>query len=353
VAGAAVSVAMATFNGGNFLEMQLASIAEQSRLPDELVVCDDGSADGTPEVVERFATRAPFEVRLIRNEERLGYGANFMKAARLCRGQVIAWSDQDDVWAPDKVARCAPEFERDDDVLLVVHARQIGEWVAPGWFRRGRSVIRGARRREVHTPTSLPFWISAPGYACVVSRRLLEIAEVLGTTHPGVLERFSGHDTFTSFLAGASGKVVLIPDVLVTYRQHTAQVAGAPPPQTQMAMAMKSAGRTQSEFEEGLDREVTRSLFRADLLRDLAAQIDASRPGSGSGALYRSDMWRRHAECQRRRLDLWRHHPRSSGALACLLRDAARGDYGRRDRGGLGIKSLARDLWRVAAITGR
>jgi glycosyltransferase involved in cell wall biosynthesis len=81
-----VSVAMATYNGAAFLDAQLASIAAQTRTPDELVVCDDGSSDGTVEIVERFARRAPFAVRLIRNEQRLGYGENFMKAARHCRG---------------------------------------------------------------------------------------------------------------------------------------------------------------------------------------------------------------------------------------------------------------------------
>ena len=74
-----VSVAMATYNGAGFIGAQLASIAAQTRTPDELVVCDDGSDDGTVEIIERFAREAPFEVRLICNEQRLGYGENFMK----------------------------------------------------------------------------------------------------------------------------------------------------------------------------------------------------------------------------------------------------------------------------------
>ena len=92
-----LSVAMATYNGERFLEQQLLSIARQIRLPDEMVVSDDGSNDGTIDILERFATNAPFPVRIYRNLNPLGYGDNFLKAASLCDGDLIAFSDQDDV----------------------------------------------------------------------------------------------------------------------------------------------------------------------------------------------------------------------------------------------------------------
>jgi len=49
---------MATYNGARFIAEQLASLATQEVLPCELVVCDDGSSDGTPETVEAFAPSA-------------------------------------------------------------------------------------------------------------------------------------------------------------------------------------------------------------------------------------------------------------------------------------------------------
>jgi Glycosyl transferase family 2 len=353
VATVSVSVAMATYNGASFLAPQLASIAAQTRQPTEMVVCDDGSVDETVEIVERFGGESAFEVRLVHNSAQLGYRANFLKAARLCRCDVIAWSDQDDLWMPGKLARCLEEFEKDPDVLLVVHSRQIGDWVKPGWVRRGRPVVRGVRRRKLHTPTSLPFWISAPGYACVVSRRVVEIGDALATTVPGASGRFSGHDTWTSFLAGASGKVVLIPDVLVQYRQHHGQVAGAPPPQTPGSRVKASATRSRSEIEDDLEPQVPRAFFRASLLAVLAAQLDGAEAGSGRGALHRSKMWRRHGEALQRRLELWRRRRGSVGVAACLVRSIASGDYRRRDRGGLGLPSFARDLWRVTDVRHR
>ena len=80
-----ISIAMCTYNGEKFLSEQLASILRQSYLPDELVICDDKSQDGTTSIIEEFAAKAPFPVRLYKNEVNLGYKKNFEKAACLCR----------------------------------------------------------------------------------------------------------------------------------------------------------------------------------------------------------------------------------------------------------------------------
>src|SRR5271154_4257677 len=67
-----VSVAMCTYNGAQYLGEQLESFVAQSRPPDELVVCDDGSTDATPQILADFAGRAPFDVRIFRNKANVG-----------------------------------------------------------------------------------------------------------------------------------------------------------------------------------------------------------------------------------------------------------------------------------------
>src|ERR687885_1327551 len=99
-----VSVAMCTYNGAAFLREQLQSLAAQARTPDELVVCDDASADATVRVVREFAAAAPFPVRLTVNERNLGSTKNFERAISLCAGDLVALSDQDDLWLPAKLA---------------------------------------------------------------------------------------------------------------------------------------------------------------------------------------------------------------------------------------------------------
>lgn len=70
-----VSVALATYNGERFLREQLDSLAEQTLLPAELVVSDDGSTDRTVAIVREFAGRAPFPVKLLKRGDRLNLPA--------------------------------------------------------------------------------------------------------------------------------------------------------------------------------------------------------------------------------------------------------------------------------------
>ena len=378
MAAASVSVVMATYNGAQFLEPQLASIAAQTRLPDELVVCDDQSSDESVEVVERFASRAPFEVRVVRNPERLGFAGNFLQAARLSRGDLIAWSDQDDVWMPEKLAVCAREFESDDEVLLVTHASWFGEWMRHGrpvvraatgdWF--GRFTPRRIRRRTVYTPTSLPLRTRFPGRSSLVSRRVLDVADALETRLPGIIDEFeSHHDLWIGFVAGAIGKVVILPDALVQYRLHDEQVTGhAAPPEGAADRAKASVNRVGRSIEQDANESAVYGFFRASVLRQLAAQLDeaagfdrgptefhaslAARVAAGGdregeaarNAARRSEMYRRRGEVALRRLALRRQRPFSKAAAAGVVANIARGDYGPRHLGGHGLRGLAADL---------
>src|SRR5688572_12209484 len=114
-----VSVVVATFNGERFLGEQLDSIARQPLRPVEVIIADDGSTDGTTGVVQDFAARAPFPVRFLLNERRLGYSDNFLEAAKMAKGDLIAFADQDDVWFPNRLERLVPEFD-DPEVMLCV-----------------------------------------------------------------------------------------------------------------------------------------------------------------------------------------------------------------------------------------
>lgn len=138
-----ISIAMATYNGARFIAEQLDSFAAQTRLPDELVVTDDGSTDGTLEIVERFAGIAPFPVWIHRNPARLGYSRNFEGAVARCEGDIIFLSDQDDVWFPDKLAMVAERFEADDAVEVVLN----GQIIADGELKHnGVTMLDNVRR---------------------------------------------------------------------------------------------------------------------------------------------------------------------------------------------------------------
>src|SRR4051812_17314881 len=104
---AAVSIALATYNGARYLHAQLDSLLAQTLKPEELVVGDDGSNDETLTILKDFALTAPFPTRIQVNAARLGYADNFLATAARCSSPLIAFCDQDDVWMPTKLQRCS------------------------------------------------------------------------------------------------------------------------------------------------------------------------------------------------------------------------------------------------------
>jgi glycosyltransferase involved in cell wall biosynthesis len=85
-------------------------------LPSELVICDDGSVDSTPEIVADFVRSAPFKVRFVQNPANLGSTKNFEQAINLCTGEFIALCDQDDVWYLNKLARLLTVLASDSSI---------------------------------------------------------------------------------------------------------------------------------------------------------------------------------------------------------------------------------------------
>jgi hypothetical protein len=206
---ARISVAMATYNGEQYIQEQLDSIACQDLLPLELVVTDDGSSDATLKIVETFARSAPFEVRVFQNETRLGYADNFLKAASLCRGDLIAFCDQDDIWMERKLSGCA-KFFRDRGTMLVAHSARV--LLDSGLHGNRCPEYRVTRLWE---PGSIDPFAFALGFATIFSRELLELTEC--RSRP---ERLLGHDQWLWFLAASSGKIATVADDLALYRQH-------------------------------------------------------------------------------------------------------------------------------------
>ena len=218
-----ISIAMATFNGERFLREQLDSLARQTLLPLELVVGDDASTDETAAIVEDFAKRAPFPVRLQQNSNRLGFRGNFFAAAERCQGDLIAFCDQDDMWHETKLAKCVVPFQ-DANVTMVCHDAEVVD-------ETGRRL----GRRLVPRPNGRWTWFRKPlhleyGMSMVFRRSLTEHNDLwprtAHVTETGDIERET-HDQWFYFLAAILGDIVNIDECLVDYRQHGSNVIGA------------------------------------------------------------------------------------------------------------------------------
>src|SRR5688572_18023212 len=116
----AISVAICTHNGSNFIEEQLESICKQTMQPDEIVVCDDASTDNTLACVQNVRDKFPgISWKIIGNAQNLGYVKNFEQAISLASGDIIFLSDQDDVWLPEKVKKLVDYLEIEKGKELV------------------------------------------------------------------------------------------------------------------------------------------------------------------------------------------------------------------------------------------
>lgn len=107
-----ISVALCTYNGQKFITEQLNSILNQSTSVDEIIICDDGSKDKTPEIINNFVSKHPGLITFYINKINLKVNKNFEKAIFLCTGDYIFLCDQDDVWKSNKVEKMMEHFSK-------------------------------------------------------------------------------------------------------------------------------------------------------------------------------------------------------------------------------------------------
>lgn len=123
---------MPTYNGEKYLREQLESIYNQTLLPDEVVVVDDCSSDGTLKILKEYHDR--YGLSYYVNDSNLGYNKNFEKAISLCKGDYIALSDQDDVWFPNKIEvsyKAIQRFPEDKPALVSSFVEQVDAELKP------------------------------------------------------------------------------------------------------------------------------------------------------------------------------------------------------------------------------
>ncbi len=220
-----ISIALCTYNGELFLARQLASIQQQTVLPYELVICDDCSTDNTIEIVRDFAASVLFPVRIFRNEHNLGFVANFERAIGLCQGDLIALSDQDDIWYPTRLERAQLAFAEHPEVGLVFSDADIID---------DQDRLTGKRLwLNFGFAGDLKQRLLAGDYTVLVRNRFVTGATVMfrSRLRANCLPFGSGwlHDEWLAPTAAAVADVLPIDSPLIRYRIHTSQQVGLSP----------------------------------------------------------------------------------------------------------------------------
>lgn len=219
---ARVSIVLATYNGEKFLTDLLQSLELQSYRPAEIIISDDGSTDSTIEICRQFALSSPFEVHLIETEGRLGYGENFLRSCTHASGELIAFCDQDDIWATNKLERCVEAFEN-SDVMLCAHTANL--------INHSAEVIgrfsQGIKKNSLMLPGTNYPWGVYFGFSMMFRRELIDWFDFSqrGQDYNDP-SQLMAHDRYIYFLANAIGQTAVLAEPLVSYRQHGGNVFG-------------------------------------------------------------------------------------------------------------------------------
>lgn len=225
---AAVSVALCTRNGARFLPAQVRSICTQDLRARQIVLSDDGSSDASVAVVRDTLAQCgvdrSIELSVFENAQPLGVTRNFEQAVRACRHELIALCDHDDVWHPGRLARMVAPFETRPDLLLLhSDARLVDAQLAP----LGMTLFEAL---EV-TPAELAAIAQGDAFDVLLRRNLVTGATtvirraLLEAALPFPQEWV--HDEWLGAIAAAIGRIDVLAEPLIDYRQHGNNQIGA------------------------------------------------------------------------------------------------------------------------------
>jgi glycosyltransferase involved in cell wall biosynthesis len=259
-----ITVLMSTYNHAAFIGQALESVAVQQLDREwELLVADDGSTDGTREIVRDFAGAHPKRVRLFFPEGNMGGSGNaiFVAALRLCDGDYVAFLDGDDYWVDAaKLQKQANVLDADPQLSGVFHRVRVDEddgrrelfpHGAEGTYDFARLVAGNAIA-----------WSSAmyrnPGYDSL----------------PGWFASSSCIDWAFHLLHAQRGPIRMLDDVMSVYRRHAAGVWSGLAARDRIDALIDFTEQLPARFPAVSRRAVRRAV--ADHLIRLAAQQTAA-----------------------------------------------------------------------------
>lgn len=267
-----VSAAMTTYNGKEYLVKQLDSLRTQLRPFDEVIICDDASFDGTPDLLQKYQFRhSDFPMYIHRGTENIGFEKNFLRAIRQCTGDVIFCCDQDDIWEPQKVLMMCRILSENPDIdalacsFTMIDGKDEPVAVVPtrGWSNNNLypGVVTDGALVQV-TPEKLIFQNICQGCALAFRKDIRD----------EFLKRFTEnlhYDWQLTLLAASKGGLWFCNQPLIRYRIHARNALGFSGNTDPMA-------RMSREFRTKQARE---GLAAASYLKKTAPEVFSGDPG--------------------------------------------------------------------------
>jgi glycosyltransferase involved in cell wall biosynthesis len=202
-----ISVCMTTYNGAKYIHAQVSSILSQIAEDDELVVCDDRSSDTTIDILSSFQDN---RIKIVVNDENLGFSKNFSKCISLAQGDIIFLSDHDDIWLPDKVEKYLKIFEEKSDVVSIMSNMEIID---------ENGLVTNPRFLDLKSGYGNRVWrviknfVKSTYYGCSIAFRKELITKILPLPFH--------FDTWIGLVSDMYSRCYHLDDVTMQYRRHS------------------------------------------------------------------------------------------------------------------------------------
>lgn len=202
-----ISVCMTAYNGSKYIHDQVNSILKQLKEDDELIVCDDRSSDATVDILSSFQDK---RVKIVVNDENLGFSKNFTKCISLAQGDIIFLSDHDDIWLPDKVEKYLKIFQEKSDVVSIMSNMEIID---------ENGLVTNSRFLNLKSGYSNRVWrviknfVKSTYYGCSIAFRKELVAKVLPLPFH--------FDTWIGLVSDIYGRCYHLDEITMQYRRHS------------------------------------------------------------------------------------------------------------------------------------
>lgn len=217
---------MATYQGAAHVASQLESILANTRLPDELIIVDDHSTDGTLDVVQRILKNTAIRtVEIVKKDMNSGVTETFVQGILRSTGDLIFLADQDDYWAPDKIETMLSVYSSDPNTSLVysdgtiTDAHLVNTNLTIFGTRRRAQLKLGDKRDRMEIAADPDIKGCTMAIRGSLARELL----VMG---PIDFRPFWGHDHWLALFCYGLGKVVVVDRALIQHRFHDQNTSG-------------------------------------------------------------------------------------------------------------------------------
>jgi glycosyltransferase involved in cell wall biosynthesis len=259
-----ISAVVAAYNAEAYVGETLTAILSQTHAPDEVIVVDDGSTDGTADELARFRG----DVRIVTQENRSAAGA-YNRGFAEARGDYIARCDADDVWEPDKLERQVQALRTHPEIDVAVGAA----WV----FGRTERLFAPSPGDGLLDPSAFARTMYDWNVVCSATAVIRRgVCEAVGP----LVERLPCEDYDLWLRALKVGaRFYNDPTVLVRYRQHDTNV-------TNNLLGMYRSTYLAHQWHADLvdDRRLVRSVLARDLSNIARLLVDADEPREARSA---------------------------------------------------------------------